>query len=64
VLLAAAPLYARYSQAPGRPFGLTHASDQNRAAFLMMLEQAATLGVAAALLLWSYVETLERKLAT
>jgi hypothetical protein len=30
----------------------------------MMLEQVATLGVAAALLLWSHVETLERKLAT
>jgi hypothetical protein len=28
------------------------------------LERVATLGVAAALLLWSHVETLERKLAT
>jgi len=63
VLLAAAPLYPHYAQAD-RPFGLTYASDQNRAALLMMLEQAATLGVAAALLLWSHVETLERKLAT
>ena len=64
VLLAAAPLYPHYARAIDRPFGLSYASDQNRAALLMMLEQAATLGVAAALLLWSHVETLERKLAT
>jgi cytochrome c oxidase assembly factor CtaG len=64
VLLAATPLYPHYAQATDRPFGLTYASDQNRAAILMMLEQAATLGVAAALLLWSHVERLERELAT
>jgi putative membrane protein len=64
VLLAAAPLYPHYAHAADRPFGLTYSSDQNRAALLMMLEQAATLGFAAALLLWSHVETLERKLAT
>lgn len=64
VLLAAAPLYAHYAHAVGRPFSLTYSRDQNRAALLMMLEQAATLGLAAALLLWGHVETLERKLAT
>jgi putative membrane protein len=64
LLLAAAPLYPHYARVADRPFGLTYASDQTRAALLMMLEQAATLGVAAALLLWSHVETLERRLAT
>ncbi len=64
VLLAAAPLYPHYAGAVDRPFGLTYASDQNRAALLMMVEQVGTLGAAAALLLWSHVETLERRLAT
>jgi cytochrome c oxidase assembly factor CtaG len=64
VLLAAGPLYPHYAQAADRPFGLTYASDQSRAALVMMLEQVATLGVAATFLLWSHVETLERRLAT
>lgn len=64
VLLAASPLYSHYAHTSDRPSGLTYASDQNRAALLMMLEQAATLGVAATLLLWSHVERLERELAT
>ena len=34
------------------------------AALLMMAEQIATLGPAAALLLWSHVESVERELAT
>lgn len=64
VLLAASPLYSHHAHTSERPFGLTYASDQNRAALLMMLEQAATLGIAATLLLWSHVERLERELAT
>jgi cytochrome c oxidase assembly factor CtaG len=64
VLLASGPLYPHYAGALDRPFGLTWASDQNRAALLMMAEQIATLGPAAALLLWTHVETVERELAT
>ena len=64
VLLASAPLYAHYANAAGRPFGLTYASDQSRAALLMMAEQVATLGLAATLLFWSHVEGLGRRLAT
>lgn len=63
VLLASAPLYAHYADATGRPFGLTYRTDQDRAALLMMAEQIATLGPAAALLLWSHVETVEQELA-
>jgi putative membrane protein len=63
VLLAAGPLYPHYADAVDRPFGLTYRTDQDRAALLMMAEQIATLGPAAALLLWSYVESLERELA-
>ena len=36
---------------------------QQAAALLMMAEQVATLGLAAAALFWSHVETLERRLA-
>jgi cytochrome c oxidase assembly factor CtaG len=64
VLLAAGPLYPHYANAADRPFGLTYESDQNRAALLMMAEQIATLGLAAALLFWSHVEGLERRVAT
>jgi putative membrane protein len=64
VLLASAPLYPHYAHAADRPFGLTYETDQNRAALLMMAEQIATLGAAAALLFWSHVESLERRLAT
>ncbi|HSD77869.1 MAG TPA: cytochrome c oxidase assembly protein [Solirubrobacteraceae bacterium] len=63
VLLASAPLYAHYADAGDRPFGLTYRTDQDRAALLMMAEQIATLGPAAALLLWSHVENVERELA-
>jgi putative membrane protein len=63
VLLASAPLYPHYAGAADRPFGLTYESDQNRAGLLMMAEQIATLGVAAALLFWRHVESLERYLA-
>ena len=62
VLLAAAPLYAHYADVSNRPFGLTQATDQTRAGLLMMAEQIATLGPAAALLLWSHVERVEREL--
>ena len=62
VLLAAAPLYAHYAAVTDRPFGLTRATDQTRAGLLMTAEQIATLGPAAALLLWSHVGRLERKL--
>jgi cytochrome c oxidase assembly factor CtaG len=64
VLLVSGPLYPHYADAVDRPFGLTYRSDQDRAALLMMAEQIATLGPAAALLLWSHVETVERELAT
>jgi putative membrane protein len=62
-LLATAPLYDHYAGATDRPFGLTWASDQNRAALLMMAEQVATLGMAAALLLRSHLEQLEAETA-
>jgi putative membrane protein len=64
ILLASGPLYSHYADAVDRPFGLTYESDQNRAALVMMVEQIATLGLAAALLFWSHVEALERRLAT
>jgi len=62
VLLAAGPLYAHYANVLDRPFGLTQAADQTRAGLLMMAEQIATLGPAAALLLWSHVERVGREL--
>jgi putative membrane protein len=62
VLLAAAPLYAHYAAVSDRPFGLTRATDQTRAGLVMTVEQIATLGPAAALLLWSHLGRLERKL--
>jgi cytochrome c oxidase assembly factor CtaG len=55
-LLAAGPLYDHYAEVADRPLGLTWATDQSRAALLMMAEQIATLGAAAALLLRSHVE--------
>lgn len=64
VLLATGPLYPHYAHALDRPFGLTYETDQERAGLLMMAEQLATLGPALALLLWTYVETVERELAT
>jgi hypothetical protein len=63
VLLDAGPLYGHYAGAADRPFGLTYETDQHRAALLMMVEQIATLGLAAALLLWRHVEAVERELA-
>jgi cytochrome c oxidase assembly factor CtaG len=62
VLLLAGPLYPHYVHVLDRPFGLTAAEDQNRAALLMMAEQLATLGSAAALLLWSHAERVEQEL--
>lgn len=62
VLLVSHPLYAHYAHVADRPFGLTQATDQARAALLMMAEQIATLGPAAALLLWSHVEAVEAEL--
>lgn len=62
VLLAAGPLYDHYADVVDRPFGLTQATDQTRAGLLMMAEQIATLGPAAALLLWSHVERVGREL--
>jgi cytochrome c oxidase assembly factor CtaG len=56
VLLATPPLYPQYAEASGRPFGLTAAEDQARAALMMMAEQIATLGTAALLLLRAHVE--------
>ena len=59
-LLLAAPLYPHYEHVLNRPFGFTAAEDQRRAGLLMMAEQFATLGAAAALLLWSHAERVER----
>ena len=61
VLLLTGPLYAYYTHIVHRPFGLTADEDQNRAALLMMAEQIATLGSAAALLLWSHAERVEEE---
>jgi putative membrane protein len=58
-LLAAGPLYAHYARIADRPFGLTWASDQTRAALLMLAEQIATLGAAVALLVRAHVERVE-----
>jgi cytochrome c oxidase assembly factor CtaG len=62
VLLLAGPLYPHYAHVLHRPFGFTAAEDQRRAGLLMMAEQIATLGTAAALLLWSHAERVEREL--
>jgi len=59
ILIAAAPLYAHYDTVAGRPLGLGADEDQARAGLLMMAEQVATLGTAAALLLWRHAEALE-----
>jgi putative membrane protein len=56
VLLVMGPLYPHYAHVVDRPFGFTAGEDQNRAGLLMMAEQIATLGTAAALLLWAHVE--------
>jgi putative membrane protein len=61
VLLVAAPLYPHYTRVIDRPFGLTAATDQARAGLLMMAEQIATLGTAAALLVWTHVEQLQQE---
>lgn len=61
-MLLSGPLYPRYEQVLHRPFGWTAGEDQRRAALLMMAEQIATLGSAAALLLWSHAEKVEREL--
>jgi len=63
VLLLSGPLYPHYAQIAHRPLGFTAAEDQHRAALLMMAEQVATLGTAAALLLWSHAERVARELS-
>jgi cytochrome c oxidase assembly factor CtaG len=62
-LLATGPLYDHYASVGDRPFGLTWATDQSRAALLMMAEQIVTLGAAAGLLLWTHVEQVEAETA-
>jgi putative membrane protein len=64
VLLLAPPLYPHYAHIASRPFGLTAATDQARAALLMMAEQLATLGTAAAFLLWNHVERVQEEMAS
>jgi putative membrane protein len=64
VLLVAGPLYPHYRDILDRPFGLSAAEDQSRAALLMMAEQIATLGTAAALLVWTHVESVSPQFAT
>jgi putative membrane protein len=58
VLIVAGPLFPHYAALAHRPFGLGAHEDQARAGLLMMAEQIATLGAAAALLLWSHLEEL------
>jgi putative membrane protein len=62
VLVAAHPLYPHYVHVADRPFGWSASEDQTRAGFVMMAEQLATLGMAAALLLWDHVERVGREL--
>jgi cytochrome c oxidase assembly factor CtaG len=64
VLLLAGPLYPHYENVVDRPLGFTAAEDQRRAGLLMMAEQIATLGTAAALLLWSHAVRVERELSS
>jgi putative membrane protein len=59
VLLVMRPLYPHYADVVDRPFGFTAGEDQDRAGLLMMAEQIATLGTAAALLLWAHVERVQ-----
>jgi putative membrane protein len=59
VLLVMGPLYPQYAHVIDRPFGFTAGEDQDRAGLLMMAEQIATLGTAAALLLWTHVERVQ-----
>src|SRR5690606_21782986 len=60
-LFLADPLYSLYVEHPERLFGLLPKADQVRAAMLMTTEQILTLGVAAALLLWTHVERAEEQ---
>jgi putative membrane protein len=64
VLVVLHPIYPHYVHVSDRPFDWTAAQDQARAGFVMMAEQLATLGVAAALLLWDHVERVGRELET
>jgi cytochrome c oxidase assembly factor CtaG len=64
VLVVLHPIYSHYIHVTGRPFGWTAAQDQARAGFVMMAEQLATLGIAAALLLWDHIERVGRELET
>ncbi len=64
VLLVTGPLYPHYRDILDRPFGLSAGEDQSRAALLMMAEQIATLGTAAALLVWTHVEAVSPQFAT
>jgi cytochrome c oxidase assembly factor CtaG len=64
LLLVTGPLYPHYRDVLDRPFGLSAAEDQSRAALLMMAEQILTLGTAAALLVWTHVESVSPQFAT
>ena len=63
-LLLLGPLYPHYEHVLHRPLGFSAAEDQRRAGLLMMAEQIGTLGTAAALLLWSHAERIERELSS
>jgi putative membrane protein len=56
LMLATGPIYPHYEGLASRPFGLSAAEDQTRAGLMMMAEQIATLGTAAALLWRSHAE--------
>jgi cytochrome c oxidase assembly factor CtaG len=64
ILIVSGPLYAHYADLAHRPFGWSAGEDQTRAGLMMMGEQIATLGMAAALLLWNHVERVGRELQT
>jgi cytochrome c oxidase assembly factor CtaG len=51
LILSYTPLYPAYAEQPDRPFGLSALGDQNLAGLVMLGEQAAALGLFAAILL-------------
>ena len=59
-----AQAFARLRRRNSRHAGVANALLFLAGVALMMVEQAGTLGVAAALLFWCHVERLERSLAT
>jgi cytochrome c oxidase assembly factor CtaG len=61
LLIATGPLYEHYADLAARPLGLSAGEDQARAGLMMMAEQLATLGTAAALLLRAHVDAVAER---